>query len=73
VSCPSLLTPGRIARSLSVPLYRVNYILATRRDIQPSARAGNVRLFSVRAMARIRHEISAIDAKRTTRREPKTK
>jgi hypothetical protein len=61
---PSLLTPGRIADQLGVPLPRVVYILATRRHIQPSARAGCLRLFDRHAVAQIRYELNRIDARR---------
>ena len=61
---PSLLTPGRIAEQLGVSLPRVTYILATRRHIQPSARAGCLRLFDRHAVAQVRHELNAIEARR---------
>ena len=64
MSCPTLLTPGRIADALSVPLHRVQHILATRPHIQPVARAGTLRLFDKAAVARIRHELNTIDARR---------
>jgi hypothetical protein len=62
---PSLLTPGRIADELGVPLPRVLYVLATRRHISPAARAGTLRLYDRKAVASIRHELNAIDARRT--------
>jgi hypothetical protein len=61
---PALLTVGRIAAELSIPIHRVGYVLATRPHIQPAALAGNARLFDRRALALIRHEINAIDARR---------
>ena len=61
---PSLLTPGRIAEQLGVSLPRVTYVLATRRHIQPSARAGCLRLFDRHAVSQVRHELNAIDARR---------
>jgi len=61
---PSLLTPGRIADELGVPLGRVTYLLATRRHILPAARAGTLRLYSREALAQIRHELNTIDARR---------
>jgi len=61
---PSLLTPGRIAERLGVPLPKVLYVLSTRPHIQPSARAGVLRLFDERAVAKVRHELNAIDARR---------
>jgi hypothetical protein len=62
---PSLLTPGRIAAELGVPLPRVVYVLSTRRHISPSARAGTLRLYDREAVALIRHELNAIDARRS--------
>lgn len=61
---PSLLTPGRIADELGVPLPRVLYVLATRRHISPTARAGILRLYSRETLAQIRHELNSIDAQR---------
>ncbi len=61
---PSLLTPGRIADKLGVSLPRVLYVLATRRHIPPAARAGTLRLYDREAVAQIRHELNAIDARR---------
>ncbi len=62
---PLLLTPGRIAGQLGVSLPRVLYVLATRRHILPSARAGTIRLYDRDAVAKIRHELNAIDARRS--------
>jgi hypothetical protein len=61
---PQLNTPGRIAALLRVPLHRVLHVLATRRYIRPSARAGTLRLYDRRAVAQVRHELNAIDARR---------
>jgi hypothetical protein len=61
---PSLLTPGRIAERLGVSLSRILYVLSTRPNIQPSAQAGCLRLFDNEAVAKIRHELNAIDARR---------
>ncbi len=63
-SVPSLATPGKLAETLGVPLHRVLYVLATRRHICPSARAGTLRLFDKRAIAQVRHELNAIEARR---------
>jgi len=63
-----LLTPGRIAKLLCVRLSRVVYILATRRHIRPRARAGTLRLYDRNAVAMVRHELNAIDARRDARR-----
>ena len=58
IPVPSLRTPGRIAAELREPLGRVLYVLRTRPHIQPSARAGVIRLFDRRAVAQIRHELT---------------
>ena len=65
-SCvPCLRTTGVVAGELGVGLPRVQYVLRTRPHIKPSAKAGNLRVFDWRAVAMIRHEISAIDARRS--------
>ena len=61
---PSLLTPGRIAGLLGVSLSRVLYVLSSRRHIVPAARAGTIRLYRSHAVAMVRHELNAIDARR---------
>lgn len=61
---PSLTTAGTIARHLGVPIYRVEYVLTTRPHIQPAAYAGNTRLFDRAAIAMVRHELNAIEARR---------
>ena len=61
---PSLLTPGKIADEVGVPLPRVLYVLSTRRHIVPAARAGTIRLYDRAALAAVRHELNAIDARR---------
>ena len=66
---PKLITPGVIAdRSLAAPLHRVQNILATRPHIRPSARAGTLRLYDRAAVAMVRHELSAIDARHEARK-----
>ena len=64
MTCPNLLTPGRIADALGVPLHRVQHILSTRPQIQPSARAGTLRLFDRAAVEQIWRELNAMDARR---------
>jgi hypothetical protein len=59
-----LRTPGVIASELSVPIHRVLHILATREHIRPSARAGTLRLYDRKAVAQVRHELNAQDARR---------
>lgn len=61
---PRLITAGVIARELNAPLHRVLHVLATRRHIRPAARAGGYRLYRSRAVAQVRHELNAIDARR---------
>ncbi len=65
---PKLITPGVIAKQLREPLHRVLNVLATRPHIQPSARAGTLRLYDRQAVAMVRHELNAIDARREARR-----
>ena len=60
---PKLDTSGRIAAKLGVPLHRVTYIISSR-GIEPVARAGRLRLYDRGAVALIRHELNAIDARR---------
>lgn len=59
-----LRTSGVLAADLDVPLHRVQYVLQTRDHIKPSARAGQLRLYDREALALIRHELNAIDARR---------
>jgi hypothetical protein len=63
-STPRLITAGVIAAELRVPLHRVLHVLATRQHIHPAARAGTLRLYDRRAVAMVRHELNAIDARR---------
>ncbi len=61
---PRLRTPGVIAEEIGDSLSRVLYVLRTRSHIRPSATAGRLRLYNRRAVAMIRHELHAIDARR---------
>lgn len=63
-SIPRLITPGIIAGELDERLHRVLNVLATRSHIKPAARAGTIRLYSREAIAQVRHELNAIDARR---------
>ena len=63
---PRLRTPGVIARELGEPLHRVANILRTRSFIQPAAKAGTLRLYDRKAVAMVRHELNAIDARRAS-------
>lgn len=60
---PKMRTPSIIASILNVPVHRVLYILHSRPHIQPAAKAGTTRLYDLQAVAMIRHELNAIDAK----------
>lgn len=62
---PHLLTAGRLAAALGVPLHRVEHILRSRRHIRPFARAGNLRLYERAAVAMVRHELNAVEARRS--------
>jgi hypothetical protein len=62
---PKLLTPGVIAAELGAPIHRVTHVLATRRHIRPTARAGTLRLYDRAAIIAVRDELHAIDARRT--------
>lgn len=61
---PRLRTPGVIAREVGESLRRVQYVLQTRSHIKPAALAGRLRLYDRQAVAMIRHELNAIDARR---------
>jgi hypothetical protein len=67
---PRLITPGVIAEELHTPLHRVLRVLATRPHIQPCARAGTLRLYDRKAVAMVRHELNAIDARRCQKAVP---
>ncbi|MBI1917683.1 MAG: hypothetical protein HYS12_23555 [Planctomycetes bacterium] len=67
---PRLITPGVIASELREPLHRVLHVLGTRQHILPSARAGTLRLYDRRAVAMVRHELNAIDARRCRKGVP---
>ena len=66
---PRLRTPGSLACELGVPLHRVQYILRTRPQIRPSARAGRLRLYSREAVDQIRDALHAIDARQSIGQE----
>ena len=66
---PQTITPGIIAAQLGIPLHRVQHILATRGHIQPRARAGTIRLYGREAIAQVRHELHAADARRAVSRD----
>ena len=61
---PQLITPGVIATEVCASLHRVLHVLATRKHIQPSARAGTLRLYDKKAVAMVRYELNLIAARR---------
>lgn len=65
---PKPWKPGVVAVELGEPLHRIVYALRTRPHIRPKAYAGVVRLFDNAAITEVRHQINAIDARRTARR-----
>lgn len=56
-------TVGEIAKRLGEPLHRVEYIIRAR-DIQPTGRAGNARVFADADVDRIAGELRRIDSER---------
>ncbi|NMC21993.1 MAG: hypothetical protein GYA33_16425 [Thermogutta sp.] len=64
---PTLRTSALLAQEVGATLPRVLYILRTRPHIRPAARAGNVRLYDAHAVAQVRYELNAIDARRGDR------
>ena len=66
-----LITVGVIAVELRQPLHRILHVLRTRSHIRPAAIAGTLRLFDREAVAMVRHELNAIDAKRRPRPDQK--
>ncbi|HEX6986068.1 MAG TPA: hypothetical protein VF170_11870 [Planctomycetaceae bacterium] len=67
VPLPRLKTVGVVAALCGVPVHRVEYVLRTRRHIRSAAIAGAARLYDRRAVAMVRHELNAIDARRADR------
>ena len=65
---PALATIGQIAHLLNVPVPRIEYVLRSRPYIQPRATAGGARCYDDHAIALIRHELSAIDARKAARK-----
>lgn len=61
---PKLVTAGVIASEIGEPLHRVLNVLRTRQHIRPRARGGTLRLYDRDAIAQVRHELNAIDARR---------
>ena len=63
-TAPKLRTPGVLAEDLGQPLHRVLYVLRSRQQIRPTARAGRLRLFDREAVEAIRVELARMDARR---------
>jgi hypothetical protein len=64
-----LNTAETIARQLGVSVARVQHILSTRPHIKPAAVAGSTRVYRDAAVAMVRHELNAIDARRAAKRD----
>jgi hypothetical protein len=61
ISAPSMPTIGEIARRLSKPIHRIEYVIRARR-ICPCGWAGNARVFPAEAVDAIALELQRIDA-----------
>ncbi len=59
-----LRTTSVVAAEIGATQEQVLYVIKTRPDIKPIALAGNARLYDDHAVARIRHELAAIAARR---------
>jgi hypothetical protein len=64
----TLPTVGEIARRLDESLHRIEYVIRSR-NIQPTSRAGHVRIFAEAEVAHIADELRQIDAARQERIE----
>ncbi len=60
---PVVPTVGEIARRLGEPVHRIEYVIRSR-NILPSGRAGNVRVFTDLDIDRIGSELHRIDAEK---------
>jgi len=65
-NCTKLVTPGEISARLGVPISRVLYVLKSRPQIVPVGRAGTLRVYDRSAIESVRHELSAINSKRSS-------
>jgi len=61
---PTARTVGRIAAELGVPVHRVTYVLRTRPEIRPIARAGHARVYDAAAVDAVRRALRRIEAAR---------
>ena len=63
------LTVGEIARRLNCPIHRIEYLVQSR-NIQPTQRAGNLRVFSQETYAFIEAELKK--SQRSAKKRGKT-
>ena len=63
---PRLITPGVIAQRCNEPLSTASSDTRHTRTHWRCSRAGNVRLYDSEAVALVRHELHAIDARRAS-------
>jgi hypothetical protein len=56
-------TVGKIARRLGQPIHRIEYVIRSR-QIRPSGRAGNCRVFTAEDVARIADHLRQIDGRK---------
>lgn len=59
----TLFTVGDMARELELPIHRVQYLIRSR-NIQPTQRAGLIRLFDEATLTALINEANAIEARR---------
>lgn len=67
---PKLKTLGVLTQDLRVAQHRLAYVLRTRPHIRPTATAGRFRLYDREAVAMIRYELNAMDARRCRKAVP---
>lgn len=60
MSSEKLSTTGEIAQRYGVPLHRIEYLVKAR-GIEPTARAGHIRVFSEADVGRIGKELDRVD------------
>ena len=59
MTAEKLLTIGLIAERLAEPVHRIRYVIATR-QIEPTAKAGNARVFDQDSVESIRKYLTQI-------------
>lgn len=62
---PTAITTGTIAQRLGVSRFRVAHVLRSNPDIRPIDHDGRTRIYGADAVARVRHALNSIDAKRS--------